>query len=106
MNNQTANQMASIITRLTFARTLLDSVDSEIDALKTEVRKQVTKKRWSQLERLTSDFFQMYTEIGHICVEIPEIFISLEHLNSQSSDYPEILSQALIQLSKMIENED
>ena len=106
MNKQTANQMASIITRLTFTRTLLEGVNSEIDELKMEVRKQVTKKRWSQLERLTSDFFQMYTEIGHICVEIPEIFISLEHLNSQSSDYPEILSQALIQLSKMIENED
>ena len=66
------------------------------------------KKLLNQFERLTSDLLYMDDSIGGICIEIPEIFISLEHLNQDKplpSDCSKILSpETLIQLSHMITN--
>ena len=103
MNNKTASQMASIITRLTLARTLLHSVDGDIDILYLDAHKQANEKLSIQLDRLMKDLFQFNSSIGDICIEIPEIFISLNQGKSLSSDSSELLNpETLIQLRHMI----
>jgi hypothetical protein len=83
------NQWASIVARLTLARSILGTANADIDNIVSEIhagRSNLSEQTAAMLDNVIKDLMSISENIGDVAAEVPAILLDLSQQRSQPSN--------------------